>query len=204
MFIIRSQFQWVQLYQLFLGLNLSYINVELYKDDEFIYSENAVRLPMNPIDELEDPSFIKKIISALKIFDLKNLSIFKKAVFSNINPGKYVVKIFRENQLLSKEKQFIGYAIVDLQKDEKIHVYCRSEASIDVTVIDQNNEKVKNAVVTLEKDNLDISKDFTDENGQTIIKAPTNTELYVLKIFYNGLNVYEESVKLGIIRRLFD
>lgn len=186
----------------FLGLNLSYINVELFQGDEFIYSENAVRLPMNPINELEDPSVIKRIISALNIFDCRNFSIIKKAVFSNINPGKYIIKIFKENQLLSEEKQFIGYAIVDLQKDQKVHVYCRSEASIDVTVLDQNNEKVENAVVTLEKDNLVITKGFTDENGQITIKAPTNIELYVLKIFYNGLNVYEESVKLGVTQKI--
>ena len=185
-----------------LGLNLSYINVELYKDDEFIYSENAVRLPMKPIEELKNQSIIKQIKSALKIFDFKNFSILKKAIFTNIKEGKYVIKIFKENQLLSEEKQFIGYAIIDLHKNEKVHVYCKSEASIDVTVLDQNNEKVKKALVTLEKDNLIIAKCLTDENGQTTIKAPTNTELYDLKIFYNGLNVYEEPVKLGFTQKI--
>jgi len=184
-----------------LGLNLPYINVELYKDDEFIYSENAVILPMNPIEELIDPSFIEKIISSLKIFDFKNFSIFKKAVFSNIFQDEYVIKIFKENQFLKEEKQFIGYAIVDLQEDEKVRVYCRSEARIDVTIFDQNNENVKNAEVSLQKNNVIIAKCFSDEHGQVTIKAPTNNDPYDLKIFYNGLLVFQESVKLGFTQK---
>jgi len=185
-----------------LGLNLSYINVELYKDDKFIYSENAVRLPMNPLEELEDSSFIEKIISSLKIFDFRNFSIFKKAVFSDINQGKYVVKVFKENQFLKEEKQFIGYAIIDLQEDEKVHVYCRSEASINVTISDQNSENVKNAEVNLQKDNTVISKCLTDENGHATVKAPTDTDRYDLIIYYNGLEIYQESVKLGIAQKI--
>ena len=185
-----------------LGLNLSYINVELYKDDEFIYSENAVKLPMNPIDELIDPTIIEKIISSIKILDYRNNSLFKNAVFLDINQGKYVIKIFKENQFLSEEKQFIGYAIVDLQKDEKVHVYCRSEANIDITILDQNNEKVKNVEVSLHKDKAIIAKCFSDENGQAIVKAPINTDPYDLKIYYNGLEVYQESVKLGNTQKI--
>jgi len=185
-----------------LGLNLSYISVELYRNDEFIYSRNAVRLPTKPLEELENPSFLDKIIATLKIFDIKNISIFKKAVFPEIEEGKYVVKIFRENPILSKEKQYIGYAIVDLQKDEKIHVLCGSESNIKVKIVDQNNKALKNVEVILQDNVTTIAKNLTDENGQTTIKAPTSTKKYDLKVIYNGCIVYQKQVKLGLIQKV--
>ena len=185
-----------------LGLNLSYVNVELYTDNEYIYSENAVKLPLNALEELEDPTFIEKILSSIRIFDLRNISLFKKAMFSGINEGKYVVKVFKENQFLKEEKQFIGYAIVDLQSDERIHVFCRPEASIAVSVIDQHNDEVKNAEVTMQKDNTIIASGFTDENGQVIMKAPVNADAYDLIVYYQGLEVYQNSVKLGLLQHL--
>ncbi|MCK5022734.1 MAG: DUF373 family protein, partial [Candidatus Aenigmarchaeota archaeon] len=185
-----------------LGFNFSHINVELYKDDEYMYSENAVRLPMNPLPETKELSFFKKIIETLKIFDIKNISLFKKAKFPEIEEGKYVIKIYRENPVFSKEKQYIGYAIVDLKQDEKIHVSCRSEASMKVKIVDQNNTMVKNAEVNLQRNNVNIAKYLTDEKGQAIIKAPTSSKGYDLKIKYNGLVIFQEPVKLGFVQRI--
>ncbi len=186
-----------------LGLNLSYVNVELYKDNEYIYSENAVKLPLNALEEMEDPSLMDKIRSSLGIFDLRNISFFKKAMFSRINEGKYVVKVFKENQFLKGDKQFIGYAIVDLQSDEKIHVFCRPEASILVSVVDQHNNEIENVEVTLQKEDTIISSGLTDEQGQVIIKAPVNADAYDLIIYYQGLEVYQNSMKLGFLQHFF-
>jgi hypothetical protein len=185
-----------------LGLNFSHINVELYKDDEYLYSENAVRLPMNPLPETEDLGFFKKIVETLKIFDIKNISLFKKAKFPKIEEGKYVIKIFKENPLFSKEKQYIGYAIVDLKQDEKIHVICKSEASMVVNILDQNNKTVKNIEVNLQRDNVNIAKGLTGEKGQAIVKAPTSSKAYDLKIIYNGLVIHQEPLKLGFIQKI--
>ena len=57
-------------------------------------------------------------------------------------------------------------------------------------------------MVTLQKDNAIIAKCFTDENGRAIIKAPINIDPYDLKIYYNGLEVYQESVKLGVVQKI--
>jgi omega-hydroxy-beta-dihydromenaquinone-9 sulfotransferase len=184
-----------------IGLDLSYISVELYRNDEYIYSRTAVRLPTKPLEELENPSFLEKIISTLKIFDLKNISIFKKAVFPKIEEGKYVVKIFRENPAISKEKQYIGYAIVDLQKDKKIHVLCGSESKIKVKIVDQNNKMVPNAEVFLQDNGTTIAKNFTNENGQATIKAPKSIKKYDLKVIYSGGIVYQDQVKLGLVEK---
>ena len=186
-----------------LGFNLSYISVELYKDDEYIYSRTAVRLPLNPLPETGDLNFIEKIIQTFKIFDLKNISIFKKAIFPDLEAGKYVIKIYRENPLFSKEKQYIGYSIVNLEHDEKINILCNSEASISIKIADQNDEIVKNAVVVLQKDNTNISKAITDEKGKGILKAPRNSEKYDLKVFYNGEVIYNEKIKLGLVQKIF-
>jgi hypothetical protein len=185
-----------------IGLDLSYISVELYRNDEYIYSRTTVRLPTKPLEELENPSFLEKIISTLKIFDIKNISIFKKATFSEIEQGKYVVKVFRENPIFSKEKQYIGYAIVDLQKDEKIHVLCGSESKTKLKIVDQNNEVVKNAEVILQDDGTTIAKNFTNENGQATIKAPKSTKKYDLKVIYGGGIVYQDPVKLGLVEKV--
>jgi len=184
-----------------LGLDLSYISVELYKDDEFLYSRTAVRLPTKALQELENPSFFQKIVATLRIFDIKNISIFKKAVFPEIEEGKYVVKVFRENPILSKEKQYIGYSIVDLKKDEKIHVLCGSESKTKVKVFDQNNKMVKNAEVLLQDDGTTIAKNFTDGNGQATLKAPKSTKKYDLEVIYNGDVVYQDQVKLGLVQK---
>ncbi len=185
-----------------LGLNLPYINVELYKDDSFIFSKNAVRLPINALPEGKDLTFIKKIIETIKIFDIKNISIFKKAVFSNIEEGNYVVKIFRENPLFSKEREYIGYAIVNLEQDEKVHILCTSETIIKVKIFDQDNKPFQNAEVVLQKDNSNIAKNLTDEKGQATIKVPTSSEKYNFEVIYNGCVVYQEPVKLGLIQKV--
>jgi len=190
-----------------LGINFSYISAELYKDDIFIYSENAVRLPMKPLPELEDLNFIKKIIETLKIFDLKNISLFKKAEFLGLEEGKYVIKIFKENifgeiPFLSKDKRFIGYAIVDLNKDEKIRIACGPEARINVKVIDQNKIPVKNAEVTLQKDNTNIARLFTDEKGHVTIKVPTSAKNCKLNIIYNGNVIHQEQINLGLLQSI--
>ena len=187
----------------FLGLNLSYITVELYRYDEFIYSENAVRLPMKAIEELEDPSFLEKIITTVKAFDIRNSSLFKKVLFRELEKGIYVLKIFKENQFFSGEKKFIGFGVVDLQSDEKIYIICRSEADIKVTILNQNNNMVENAEVILQKNNATIAKILTDEKGQAEIKAPISSESYDFKIIFNGCEVHQESIKLGLLNKIF-
>ena len=184
------------------GLNLSFINVEIYKDDKFLVSGNAVRLPIKAFEELDDPTFFEQVVALLKIFDVKNISIFKKVTFPELIAGKYVIKVFKENPLISKEKQYIGYAIVDLQKKENVNIFCRTEGEIDLTITDQNNNRVKDAIVLLQKEETNIAKQITDTNGHVTIKAPTDSKNYNLKIYYNGHNIFEETVRLGILSRL--
>jgi len=179
------------------GLNISYINIELYKDNNFLYSGNAVRLPMNPLTDSESLQFIKKIVATLEIFDIKNISLFKKAVFTGLEQGRYVIKIYLENPLFSNERYFIGYDIVDLQQDETVHALCRSEEKFRLTLIDQNNDSVNNAEVHLQKNNTTISYQITDTNGEAVLTVPTSPSPYDLTVVYNGYVVYREPVLLN-------
>ena len=181
-----------------LGVNLSFVNIELYKDNEFIYSENAVRLPMNALADIEQLKLIEKIVATLEIFDIMNISIFKKAEFTGLEKGRYVVKIYVENPLLSEERYFIGFKIVDLHMDENIHVLCRSEENIRIKINDQNNDMVTTAEVYLQKNNSTIAYSLTDINGEAILKAPTSSNSYDLKVFYNDYLIYQEPVNLNV------
>ena len=58
---------------------------------------------------IENVQILQKIILALGIFDWKNLSLFKKIRFENLEPGKYLVKIYKENPRFGKEKKYIDY-----------------------------------------------------------------------------------------------
>ena len=184
------------------GLNLSYINVELFKNEEFRYSTNAVRLKMKSLDELDQLSFIEKIKAIITSFEWRNISIFKTANFKELEEGKYVVKVYLENPVILKERQFIGYKIIDLNDDTKTHIYVSDEESIEINVVDQFNQNVQNAEVSLKIENETISKSITDNNGKSIIIVPWQKDPYNLIISYNNINIHNEQVKLNYFSRI--
>jgi hypothetical protein len=179
------------------GKNFSFISVELYKDDKYISSGSAVRLPMQSMEEFYDSRILRTILQSIKYFQWRNFSIFKRIIFSDIEEGKYVVKVYRENSIFSKNKQYIGLSIIDLKENSKIDIRCRSENQKNFLIIDQRENKVEDAVVLLKKDNLIISKTKSDGNGEAEIKAPRNSEEYKLQILYKEIIVYEDSIKLN-------
>ncbi len=186
----------------FFGKNFSYIVAELYRDDEYISSESAVRLPMKTMYDFDSSQKIKTIIQSVKYFEWRNLSFYKKVIFSDVEEGKYVVKIFRENSIFSKDRQYIGYAIVDLKNDMKIDVNCRSEGKISYLIVDQNNNKVDNAELLLKDNNLIIARYVTNKEGEADIKAPKNSREYILEVLYKGFLVYEDSIKINTLSEL--
>ncbi len=183
------------------GLNFSYISAQLYKDDELISSKTLNRLPMKPIGDTTNMDFLEKTIAVLKSFDLKNFSLFKKVIFENVEPGRYVVRIFKEHFLFNKNPQYIGFKIIDIDGEIEGSVICSREGKMIIDLSDQNNIKVSNAEIFLEKDGAIIYNTKTDENGLAIIKAPIIPEEYNLKVIYNGLNFYEKPVELNFFEK---
>lgn len=183
------------------GKNLSYISAELYHNENIMSTGIARRISTNPLPSFDDTTLIQKIKLALGIFDWENLTFFKKLRFQNLEPGRYLVKIYKENPTIGKDRKYIGFTIVDVQEDTKTRVFCKPERSVYVNVFDQNEEGVKDAKVILLKDDTPISKSITDDNGQALIKAPSSIlSSYNLKVLYNGFVIHEEPVKLRSIR----
>jgi hypothetical protein len=59
------------------GKNFSYIVAELYKDDEYISSESAVRLPMKVMDDFDSSRLIKTILQSIRYFVWMNVSFYQ-------------------------------------------------------------------------------------------------------------------------------
>jgi len=184
------------------GKNFSYIVVELYKDGEYVSSESAVRLPMKTMDDFDSTRIIKTIIQSIKYFDFRNISFYKKIIFSDIEEGEYVIKIYRENPISSDKRQYIGYTVVDLTKDMEINVNCRSEGQINLLVMDQNDDKVENAEVILKNQDSIISNSVTNKEGEADIRAPKNLDDYNLQVVYKGFLVYEDLIKINSLSNL--
>jgi len=186
-----------------LGKNMSYIYAELYQLESFRSSGTVGRLALGAISlNLTGKNLREKIQTILGIFDWKNTSLFKKIRFPNLDPGTYVVKIFRENPRFAKDRQYIGVAVVNLSKDTAVHIVCRSQGSIIVTLLDQENNGVQDARCTLQLANTTIAETLTDVNGMARLTAPCYPlKPYHLAIQYQGFLVGEQQVRMNVLRR---
>ncbi|GAG30725.1 unnamed protein product, partial [marine sediment metagenome] len=155
-----------------LGKNIPYISAEIYKENEFKSSGTTGRLPLGTIDLDLEGNIFQKIKTVFGMFDWRNASFFKKIKFPDLEPGTYVVKIFRENRFFGKERQYIGYAIVELQSDEKVHIFCRPQGSVKLSIFDQNDKGVENVRFLLNSGDVPIIDSVSDKNGSVILKAP--------------------------------
>jgi len=186
-----------------LGKNIPYINAELYKENIFKSSGSVGRLPIGAIElDFEGKNLLQILKTIIGMFDFKNASFFKKIKFPDLEPGTYVVKIFRENLLFKRDKQYIGYAIVELKNDEKVRIFCRTQGTIKSSIVDQFGNAVENVKLSLERNGAVISNSITDKNGTVILNAPCYpTKPYTLRVIYQGFLVEEKKVKLGYINR---
>jgi hypothetical protein len=193
------------LMSLALGKNFSYISAELYKDDgSFISSGSLSRMSLSEEINLdiEDASIFQKIGRILGLFEWRNISFFKKICFPDVEPGRYVVKIYRENPIFAMNHQYIGFAVVELNGDSSIHISCRPEAIIQLSVMNQNEKGIGNVKFLLEKDDAVIADVVSDINGSATLKAPCYpTKPYTLKVIYQGFLVEERNIRLGLKNR---
>ena len=184
------------------GRNFSYISAEAYRYEEFISSGSVGRLSMDPLPDLSEATIIQKIFTTFFAFDWRNLSLFKKIKFHDLDHGIYVIKIFSENSLFGTDRKYIGFTVVDVQDDTKARIFCRPEGSVYISVADQNGDAVKDAEIALLKNDVAISTSITDDKGYALLTAPCNMiDSYNIRIMYNGFVVYEEPIKLRYIRK---
>jgi len=189
-----------------LGKNISYIYAELYQSESFRSSGSVGRLSLGSISlNMTGKNLREKLQMILGIFDWKNLSLFKKIRFPDLDAGEYLVKIYRENPRFAKEHQYIGFAIVNLTQDTAVNIRCRPQGAIAITLTDQDEKAVGNARCILQFDGTTIAETTSDSDGTARLYAPCYTlKPYELKIFYQGFLIGDEQVKLNSFRRIFD
>ena len=173
------------------GINFSFITVELYHDDIYHSSETAVRIPMNALDQ-EIENVKDAVNSVLHLFDIRNISLFKKVIFQDIYEGNYTVKIIRENFPFSKEPEYIGFGSISIKDDDSIRIVCTKQKTIDLSALDQNDKPIPDTEFYIKKNGAIVSKGKTDDDGNLHLSAPYDKSGYQLQAWYKGINVYDE------------
>jgi len=186
------------------GKNYPYIYAELYKDNNFKSSGSVSRISLGSIDlDLEGKNILQTIKTVIGLFDWKNASFFKKIEFPDLVEGRYLVKIFRENPIFGGDRKYIGYDIIDLNKDSDISIICHPEGKLDTTVKDQNDNGIRDVKFQLLKNDDIIFESTSDENGTASLKAPIYLrEPYTLRVQYKGFIIDEKNVKLGVLQSI--
>lgn len=179
-----------------------YITIELYKNDQVMSSGTAVHLPSKPVTN-SSATFFGKLIAVARTLDVRHLSIFKRAMFQSLEPGHYLVKVFKENPFFRITRQFIGYATVDLTYNKTINIYCTHEGSEQVILKDQHGNGIQGATVSFNDGSTVIVGNLTDQQGTALLTAPCGiTKVYTMQILYNGFLVDNEYVPFHAIRAI--
>ena len=185
------------------GRNFSYIYAELYKDNSFKSSGAVSRISLGDIElDLENKTFIEKIKTLLGIFDWRNATFYKKIIFPELEKGKYVIKIFKENPFFAKERQYIGFSVVDISKNTDIDIYSRVQGNLQYNIKDQNKKGIENVEILLLSNGEIIAQSLTNKNGIANLMAPSYPlKPYKMEVYYQGFLIDEKEINLGLINR---
>ncbi|UCH71457.1 MAG: flippase-like domain-containing protein, partial [Thermoplasmatales archaeon] len=182
-------------------------------------------IPVMPSKEYyEEESLLKKFWMLMDLgwpfygpIGSGNATFFKRANFQ-LEEGEYVLKIYRLNSVTYTaafnnvfgnkfgiwidRNEFIGYKIVDLKEDMDVHISCSLEGRLDVSVLNQYGKGIENAEIYLIKDgNVVVARGETGSDGKIEVRAPCSINTgYKMKVIYNGFEVHEETIRLGLIR----
>jgi hypothetical protein len=185
------------------GRKFPYITVELYKNDERLSSGTAGRLALGQFSSTSTTLF-GKFVATAHLMDLKNFSLFKKIQFRYLEPGEYLVKVFKDNPFLGKDHQYIGYAPVTLKGNDTVHIRCTKQGLGEISLTDQEENKIQGALVTLCDGTNVIAQNITDQQGIGRVYAPCDfTKKYTLQVYNKGFLVDSEQVSFGFLRALF-
>jgi len=176
------------------GKNFSYTYAELYQNGNLISSGICSRISLAGGLNLDLKNI--SIRSILKLFNWRDLSFFKKIRFPKLVPGTYVVKIYIKS---GQKSNYVGVKPIVIQGDTRVDVVCSKQQKLTVSVTDQNKQSVSNCRCVLSIGNVSIEENSTDVNGESILLVPKGK--YDLKVLYNGFNLFEKEIRLGIRRK---
>jgi hypothetical protein len=185
------------------GYNVSFLTAEVYKENSITSSQSGTVTRVSLEGDIPPDLKDMTLLELLDLLDWKNLTRCKKVHLPYLEKGRYLIKIFKEDPLFGEERQFIGYAIVDLEKNKEIHIYCKREGKVSLSFLNQEKTGIENVQIYLKKDDFIIANSESDSDGKAIIKAPCGLrEKYSLNVFFKGFLIKEEQIRLGRIRQL--
>jgi len=168
-------------------LKRPYISSELYHNNNLIAVSRVGWIKLN-----ED-----------FLIDWKNTSLFSKAIFKNLEKGEYLVKICINNVLKKGNKEFIGYKIVNLDKDMGTIIECKRECDLLLYFKDQNNNTIEDVETRIVEDDIILESKKSNKDEETRIGLPCSFEdKYNVEIYYKGFLVEKDKIKLMDIRSI--
>jgi hypothetical protein len=182
-----------------IGKRFSYLYAELYNDGSIISSGSLARLPLSEglALDFDNTTLGEKIKLIIGLFDWRNFSPFKRIRFPDIDPGDYLIKIYKENIRRKTQGQYIGFSTVTVTKDTTIHILARPEGAIQLSVKDDANTGLPHAQCILKYQNTIIAETTTNDQGNAILLAPCyNGKTYTLQIFFQGFLLKHTTIKL--------
>jgi hypothetical protein len=186
------------------GKEFSYIYAEIFKENDLRSSGAVARISLlGSIElDLEGKNILQILKSLIGLFDWRNASLFKKIIFPDLEAGTYVIKIFRENPITAENRQFIGYKIVEIPEDKTVHIFCKSEGSLNLDVVDQDQNPIENVKFQLLIDDEIISNSLSDKNGSAILFVPISPlKPYRLIAIYKGFLISEKELRFRLFNR---
>lgn len=186
------------------GRNFSYLTAELYKNNALASSGSASRLKLGDINIAfgENDTAREKIRKIRSIFDIRNSTFFKTIRFPDLEPGIYLIKIYKENAFRASDRLFVGYKIVEVTEDTRSHIFCKPQTTIDVTALDQKEQGIAGVTTNIYDDDVCIAAGITADDGTLTIPIPLYARTtYNLQAYYDGFIVSDHPVTLNVFHR---
>ncbi|UCF49229.1 MAG: carboxypeptidase regulatory-like domain-containing protein [Thermoplasmatales archaeon] len=112
--------------------------------------------------------------------------------FTKIEPGDYIVKIFRR---IGNWEKLIGIKPVTIIADTSTRLICTWEKNIEISAVDQNNVRIEDIELTLLQNDSIVFINNTRKNDDILIKIPYNLfENYVLRAYYKGFKIFDKEL----------
>lgn len=186
------------------GRHFSYITVEAHRNISLVSAGSAGRLPIQAAVSSDERLPLKnEAFKRVRMIDFRNFSLFKRFHFQDLQAGRYIIKVFKENPWLCDQRTFIGYTVVDITKNSSAHVLCRPQGSLMISLMDQQNLGVSGAQVLLMQEGMVVAQNTTDALGSAFLTAPCNRrEPYQLKVVYQGFEVAQQPIRMRFSRIL--
>lgn len=186
---------YAQIFNLATGLNLPYIQVEIYRDNQLIRSATPSRIHIHSSGELTD-SNNAKLPRLLRIVDWNHSSFFNSVVFTDLIEDDYILKVFRYRPFSYDSPQFIGVKAIHLDGSFKTHIICTRQGTIEIGVIDQHGQPMPTVDIQILSETHPISMNSTDIQGRTRLHVPIDPNLSpTIQVLYKGILITNETIR---------